>query len=256
VIRQKFTFLWVLLGLVVGLSETAQAGFIFSKKNYPQVTVMRPPFIEMRTGPGRGFPIFYVVERGDRVEVIQRKTGWFKVRNAKNKTGWVSRQNMAQTLNAAGNALALQQLNLNDFEQRRWELGVQGGDFAGTPLVSGVLAYNYTQHLSLELSVNQASGQISNNLYTTLNMTHQPYPAWRLSPYVMIGLGRIHTRLNKTLIQSDDRDNEMVHAGGGLRAYITKRFIFRLEYRNYVVLTNQTENEENEEWKAGFGVFF
>jgi len=37
------------------------------------------PFIELHTGPGRGYPIFHVVERGREVEIIKRRTDWFRV---------------------------------------------------------------------------------------------------------------------------------------------------------------------------------
>jgi uncharacterized protein YraI len=39
------------------------------------------PFVEMRTGPGRGFPVFNVVERGASVEVESRRTDWFQVKD-------------------------------------------------------------------------------------------------------------------------------------------------------------------------------
>lgn len=235
--------------------DNAEAG-IFSEKVYPKVIVASPPFIEMRTGPGRGYPLFYVVERGDNVEVLKRKTDWFKVRNAKGTEGWVSRKNLAMTLSAAGNLVALKQFGLENFEKRRWELSVQGGSFGGAPLVSGILAYRYTKNLSAELSLNQASGNLSNNLFATVNLLNEPYPNWRASPYFMLGAGKIHTKLNQTLVQSPDRINELYHVGVGVRAFITRRFICRLEYRHYIALTNQSDNDEIEEWKAGFGVFF
>ncbi|MBL4868976.1 MAG: SH3 domain-containing protein [Pseudomonadales bacterium] len=242
--------------LAFAIPNVAEARYFFSKKTHPKVTVASPPFIEMRTGPGRGYPLFYVVERGDKVEVLKEKTEWFKVRNRKGTEGWVSRENLAMTLSAAGNLVALRRFGLEDFENMQWELGVQGGNFGGAPLVSGLLAYRYAQNLSVELSVNQASGNLSNNLFATVNVLNQPFPHWRVSPYFMLGIGKIRTKLNKTLVQSPDRDNELLLGGVGARIFITKRFIFRLEYRNYVALTNQSENDEIEEWKMGFGVFF
>jgi uncharacterized protein YraI len=32
------------------------------------------PYLEMHTGPGRGYPIFHVVDRGEQVEIIMQRT--------------------------------------------------------------------------------------------------------------------------------------------------------------------------------------
>ena len=34
------------------------------------------PYLEMHTGPGRGYPIFHVVDRGDSVQIVKQKTYW------------------------------------------------------------------------------------------------------------------------------------------------------------------------------------
>jgi hypothetical protein len=57
-------------------------------------------------------------------------------------------------------------------------------------------------------------------------------------------------------METEDRTDQTVHAGAGVRAYLTRRFIFRAEYRNYMVLTSRDDNEEVDEWTAGFSVFF
>ena len=39
------------------------------------------PYLELSTGPGRGYPVFHVVEREASVDVLFRRTDWFKVRD-------------------------------------------------------------------------------------------------------------------------------------------------------------------------------
>jgi hypothetical protein len=48
----------------------------------------------------------------------------------------------------------------------------------------------------------------------------------------------------------------MANAGFGVRSYLARRFVFRAEYKSYVVFTSRDDNEEIGEWKAGFSFFF
>jgi len=66
----------------------------------------------------------------------------------------------------------------------------------------------------------------------------------------------IHTSPKSTIVQGEDRTDEIAHVGVGVRIYTTRRFLLRVEYKSYVVFTSRDENEEVEEWKAGFAFFF
>jgi len=85
---------------------------------------------------------------------------------------------------------------------------------------------------------------------------HTFYPQWRASPYFTLGAGSIHTEPKGTLVATIDRTDRLAHAGLGVRAYIGRRFMFRAEYKTYVVFTSRDDNEEIREWKAGFSFFF
>jgi hypothetical protein len=38
--------------------------------------------------------------------------------------------------------------------------------------------------------------------------------------------------------------------------YVSRRFMFRGEYNSYLTFTSRDDNEELDEWKAGFAFFF
>ena len=42
--------------------------------------VVSAPFLEMHSGPGRGFPVVYVVGRDEVLTVLYSRTDWYKVR--------------------------------------------------------------------------------------------------------------------------------------------------------------------------------
>jgi len=79
------------------------------------------PYLELHTGPGRGYPIFDIAERGERVEILGRHTDWFKVRTARGKQGWVSRTQMEATLTERGATRMDDQTSEASMEQRKRE---------------------------------------------------------------------------------------------------------------------------------------
>lgn len=89
-----------------------------------------------------------------------------------------------------------------------------------------------------------------------LNSTHVFFPEWRVSPFFMLGGGVIHTEPTSTLIGAEDRTDDMAVAGLGIRAYVSRRFVFRAEFNEYIIFTSRNSNEEVNEWKAGFSFFF
>ncbi len=89
-----------------------------------------------------------------------------------------------------------------------------------------------------------------------VNLLHQPYPDWFVSPYFVLGTGVVHIEPKATLVQAETRTDQEAHVGFGLRTYLNERFLIRAEYRSYVVFTKRDSNEEADEWKAGFAFFF
>jgi hypothetical protein len=232
------------------LAVAAQA-----EEAYPEVKVA-DPYIELHTGPGGGYPIFHVVERGEFVEVIKRKTDWFQVRTAKGKTGWVERAQMERTLTAEGEATQFADAALGDFSKRRWEAGLLGGDFNGAPVMTFYGGYAFNANLSTELSAAKVLGEFASSTLLNLNLVSQPFPEWRFSPFFTLGVGHISTQPRVTLVRAEDSNDATAHVGLGLRVYLTRRFILRAEYKSYVAFSSDDDNEEFEEWQAGFAFFF
>jgi uncharacterized protein YgiM (DUF1202 family) len=210
----------------------------------------------MRTGPGRGYPIFYVAERGESITVLKRRTEWFKVQGPRGEQGWVMSEQLARTLSLDGESFEVPAATIGDYAGRRWEVGVAYGDFGGANMISTFGAFAFTPNLSLEMSLSQALGRFSDSTLANLNITHSMYPERRASPYFTLGAGSIHTEPKATLIATVDRTDSIAHAGFGVRTYLTRRFVFRVEYKTYVAFTSRDDNEEIREWKAGLSFFF
>lgn len=223
------------------------------KKNFLNVA---DPYIEVHTGPGRGYPIFYVVGRGEWIEVLFRQTDWFKVRTDDNKEGWVSVTEMAMTLNPSGERVTIKDPGEEDFRIRNWEYGAVVGDFEGASILSFYAGYHFTENISTEISLSQVIGSASSSILLGFNVVHQPFPEWPVSPFFSLGTGIIKITPKSTLGFAQDRTDQYANYAIGARMHLTKRFLLRMEYRNYVIFTSRNENEEINEWKAGFGFFF
>ena len=214
------------------------------------------PYLELHTGPGRGYPVFHVVDRGESVAIVMQRTDWYFVRAANGVEGWVDQAQMELTLKPDGSAVEFERADLDDFTNARWEAGVLAGDFGGANIVSLYGGYSLNPHVSIEVWGSQILGNFSNGWMASVNVVHEAWPEWRISPFFTLGAGAIHTSPKSTIVQGPDRTDQVAHAGAGFRIYATRRFILRAEYKSYVVFTSRDENEEVEEWKVGFAFFF
>ncbi len=220
------------------------------------VVVIADPYIELHSGPGRGYPIVHVSEKGETVTILKQRTDWFKIMTARGKTGWVKREQMQGTLGLDGQNVELGDPTQLDYVDRRWEMGVLWGDFDGANALTAYGSYRFTPNLSAELKLEQATGSVSNSKMANLNLVHQPFPEWRFSPFFTLGVGVINTDPSATLVETEDRTDNALLVGLGAYYYFTSHFMLRLEYSNHLILTSRNENEEVHEWKAGFSVFF
>jgi hypothetical protein len=225
------------------------------EQQYQEVTIA-DPYIELHTGAGENYPIFYVVERGQTVQILKRKTVWFKVRTTVGKEGWVNRTQMEQTLTALGEKMKIIDVSRNDFFNRRWEMGALAGDFNGANSMGIYGGFAFNNNLSVEVSLSQVLDDFSDSLLININMVSQPYPMWRVSPFFTLGTGIIDTNSRQTLVQAEDTNDQINHVGVGFRVHLTRRFLLRGEYRDYVAFTSRNDNKEFREWRAGLAAFF
>ena len=224
-------------------------------KEKPYATVAEA-YVELHTGPGRGYPIFYVAERGEKILLLKMRTTWVKVRTERGKEGWVKLASIAKTLNANGEPITatIPQLDLNN--RGNWEIGFMAGDFGGTDVVTAYTAYHFTKNLSLELAASENFGNVSSGSGATLSIAHQPFPKWRISPYFMIGGGVRKTEPRATLVSTEDRDDNVLAVGAGFRIYLARNFTARIQFKKHTILTNRDDDIEVEEWKIGLSAYF
>jgi hypothetical protein len=214
------------------------------------------PYIELRTGAASGYPVFQVAERGEWIEILRRKTDWFKVRTPRGIEGWVHRTQLENTLTEAGVQKTFRDVLLDDYLRRRLEFGFGWGQFESVPFLKAWLGYKLTDTMALELVTGQAQGTYSGSSVTHLNLVSEPFSDLRLAPFAGIGLGKFQNVPRVTLISARRTDADMANATIGVRYYITERFVARADYTTVVAFIEDNRTDEYRIRTLGLSFFF
>ena len=247
-LRQVALASLVLLGLLL----TPAVG---GAREYLQLFVAQP-YLELHTGPGRGYPVFNVVSRDGSVDVLFRRTDWFKVRTEHGVEGWASQQDMLGMVLADGSPFRFSVGDRAGFGAHRYEAGLFAGAYGGANYVSGYASLSFNSQLALEAALGQFLGRFSNGVTADVGLTHVIVPEARWSPFLTLGVGEVHVEPKATLVQAANRTEQTAYVGGGVRYYLTRRFFVRGEYKAHYVFTKRNQNQEADEWKLGFAFFY
>jgi hypothetical protein len=216
--------------------------------------VVTQPYLEMRSGPGRGFPVIYVIGRDEVVTVLYSRTDWYRVRAPRGQEGWVRRTDLTRTLLETGEPAPIPPYP--DFATHRWEVGAGYGVYNRENLVTAYVDFSLTNSLDLEVVGQQAFGTLDNRYIASVGLRHTFIPEWKwFSPTAGIG-GAYQYIQDKVPPAPLQANNEMAYASVGARGFITRRFMWRADWRHYIVFNNQNTYEDLEEWKVDLSVFF
>ena len=214
------------------------------------------PFIELHTGPGRGYPVFYVAGRHEWVEIELRHTDWFLVRTEGGKEGWVSRQQIEMTLTQIGTKTAFRDVLLDDYLRRRLEFGAAYGHFKSEPMLKVWMGYRFADTLALEATGGQVQGVFSGTDLWQVNLLVDPWSDWRLAPYLGVGVGRLINIPNTSLVGAITSNARLADATVGLRYHLGERFIARVDYTQYVAYIADNRTDQYRAITIGLGFFF
>ena len=213
-------------------------------------------FIDLHTGPGRGYPAFHALERNEPVTLIKSKNIWIKAVTDDGIEGWINRKDIVNTVGVNGEEVRLGIASIEDYSNRSWEIGFGAGQFDEVPSLGIHGGYRFTRNLMVELQLTQATGNQSKNELIMLGLVHQPFPEWRLSPYFSLATGNITTTARSEGSQLDDDSDEIFMLGTGAYYYLSNRFMLRLQINQYTSLPSENFNTEINELKLGFSTFF
>jgi hypothetical protein len=218
------------------------------------------PYAEVRTGPGRGYPVFYAIEQGETIEVITRRPGWFEVRASSGQTGWTSTAELSRTMQASGEPADLPTVSYGDYLSRSWRAGLKTGQFIkgeldGADMFSATAGYRLLSWLGAEIELGKFFRNDARGRFYGFNLAAEPFTRWRVSPFVTYGIGDLNVDEQPIVLPLNIDKSSYDTYSAGVNYYIGRNFLVKGVYRWYTVDTD-INTERVEAWNIGFNAFF
>lgn len=250
VLRRLFAAACIGLALAAAMPAAAAEGLEVERLQ------VADPYLELHTGPGRGYPVFHVAMRAEWIEVQLRRTDWFRVRTADGRVGWVARSQLDRTLTEAGSAKTFRDIVFDDYLHRRVETGGAWGRFKSEPMLKMWAGWRLSDSLNLELTIGQVQGTFSGSDLWHLSLAAEPWSDERLSPFFGVGVGRFRNIPNASLVEARSTDANLALAVAGLRWHLSERFVLRADYSIYTAFIADENSAEYRAVTVGLSFFF
>lgn len=178
---------------------------------------VKSEFLELRTGPGNGYPVFYVSERGQAVALVKRRNDWLQVMGSTGARGWVRDDYFADATNA--------RLDREDSTRRLLALGV--GWFGGDSIYSASIGYRVKPWLIPNVRYSKSVGDYSSSDIVQVGLTSELFRFARISPYIGAHYGYFRNTPRLTLVGRTITSTALLSLGGGFGFELFRRISLR-----------------------------
>ena len=218
------------------------------------------PYLALHPGPGRGYPILYVIEEGEGVVVLTRQPGWYEVLSQSNQVGWVSESQIARTMQKSGEPADLPSVSYGDYLNKGWQVGFAAGAFSSGELQGAdnlklSAGYRPISWLVIEAETGRFYAPETRGSYMGLNLVAEPISKWKFSPAILYGMGTMKIESQPELVPLGFSDSDLKSYGLRLNYYVGRNFVVNIEQR-WFDISSENNNLELEGWFVGFNTFF
>jgi hypothetical protein len=220
-------------------------------------------YLELHSGPGRGYPIFHVIEQGQSVNVHTRRTNWFFVSDRRGRQGWVKQQALARTLAPTGLPAALPDVQHGDFLAQQGRVGFAIGQQEQANTATVMAGFRLLSWAGAEIEYGEIFDETLDGTNYGASIIIEPFQLvdyvakWPITPFISKGFGK-QTLQRKTKAQigfTNSFDDDYEFTGVGINYYIGFNFVVRGEYRK-IFLTGDRGSLSNDAFRLGFSSFF
>ena len=229
------------------------------------------PYVEIHAGPGRGYPIFHVVEQGETIKILTRRPDWYELKTQNGQIGWATAASISRTLEPTGEPVDLPTVSYGDYLKNSFRIGYTNGQFSRGELESAdsftfSIGYRPFSFFTAELEAGKLYATEVKGNYGNLNAIFEPFSQWKVSPFVLFGGGLLSVSAQPTFPNTTSPfigDNVFYTAAIGASYYVGRNFIVNFGYRWFFVdleaedpLAEEDSLEGLQRWYFGFNVFF
>lgn len=205
------------------------------------------PYLELHSGPGRGYPATHAVERGREVRLLKRRTDWVKIATPRGYEGWVPVETMRASLAAAELAERTQA------QAPAPTLGFASGIFEDDPVIELTATYPLGEQLAAEGRVGHIVGTYSGSMLASLGLRYRFRPGAQLVPQLSLQAGYMHNVPRGTLVDANGSDGGFLGLGAGLEYRLEPELGLTLEARH---LRARFDGDDENFNTLTLGVFF
>ena len=214
------------------------------------------PYLDLRTSPGRGYPVFFAVGRDEWVTIVLRHTDWYKVRTSGGKLGWATRAQLASTVTEDGQRMSFRDPAFEDYLRRRFDIGAGYGASKTASMFRGWAGVRVSDTLSVEFSSAKVQAASSDTNIWHVNVISEPWSDQRLSPFIGVGIGKYHYVPGKSLVDRTVYNSQLGVAMLGVRYHIAGRLALRVDYSLYTAFVTDNRTRGYQAATAGLSLFY
>lgn len=217
-------------------------------------------YLEMHSGPGRGYPIIHTMEQDEPITVLRRRGSWYQVANRHDKRGWIQQEKLARTIAPSGLPAALPDTQHGDYLAQQGRIGFALGQQGGAETASLIAGFRLLSFIGTELEYGQIFTSQEDGYNYGANLIFEPIKSWSFTPFISTGYGKQVLKKKKKLSvgKSNEFNYDYAFIGGGINYYIGYNFVVRGEYRQVSLTGDTIDNKtvRNSTWRIGFSSFF
>jgi hypothetical protein len=228
----------------------------FGKEPALQGAMVVEPYLEIHTGPGSSYPVFYVAEKGETVLLMKRRVDWYQIRLHNGTEGWAHRREIEKTLLAAGYQKRWTEHVYDEFIAGRTVLGWSAGTFSGEPALYVRVTYILIDTLALEANGGFVSGDLGGTQLYHGGMVVTPWRTRWLAICGTIGAGVAHVDPTSLLVSADSGTVPAAYAGVGFTIPLFRNLEGRVDVRHFTLFMSTERTQEFQEYSAGLSFRF
>lgn len=214
-------------------------------------------YIELHSGPGRGYPATHTIEQGEPVNVHRRRGNWYLVTDKRGREGWVLQEKLARTIAPSGLPAALPEIQHGDYLAQKWRIGYAAGKLDNDETASVVAGFRLLSIVSIEAEYSQIFGDDLDGDSYGANILVEPIQSLAFTPFLSAGLGELDfsQKTTRSTGQDEGISGNYHQFGAGINYYIGLNFVVRGEYRQ-VRVKGKNGSTSSPAWQIGFSSFF